>query len=65
MPGRTKASSITFLSMSTQIASRAVVSVVCSALSMSASTAGSFTDRLELPPVARIVRLSTICARNP
>ena len=65
MPGRTYASSITFLSMSTQICSRAAVSVVVSALSSSASTCGSFTDRLELPPVARMTRLSTIWARKP
>ncbi len=59
------ASSITFRSTSTHAFSRAAWSAVVTALSTSASTSGSRTDRFELPPVARMTRLSTIWERKP
>jgi hypothetical protein len=65
MPGRKYASSITFLSMSTQICSRAAVSVGRERLVQQRVDGGVLTDRLELPPVARMTRLSTIWRRKP
>jgi len=65
MPGMMYASSITLRSTSTHAFWRDASSPVVTALSTSASTAGSRTDRFELPPVSRMTRLSTICERNP
>ena len=56
---------MTRLSIWPQIASRLAVSVSATAWSISSSTSGIRTLRLDEPPVSRMTRLSTICDRKP